>query len=194
MMPNLDGGGGVSDRAFRLLLGTSRAAFVGNMSGQPGPLQLLPSAFFSVDSHGQHWHTALDNGTTFTELYGNSTSPPGLNDVDLELATDIRNDLLQRIEDLADFQAWLGAPLDTDHVLPDTWLIYGTGRQTETRIDFDGPTAQPVVTDMGDGTVPSLSATALGLAQDRQFPVTNLEHATACQHPLVQELTSNILR
>jgi hypothetical protein len=193
MMSGLDGGGGVSDRAFRLLLGTSRAGFIGNMSGQPGPLQLLPSAFFSVDSQGQHWHTALDTGTAFTDLYGNSSSPPGLNDVDLQLATDVRNDLLQRIGDIADFQGWLGAPVDTDHVLPETWLIYGTGRQTETRVDFDGATAEPIVTDNGDGTVPALSATALGLAQDRQFAVADLEHATACQYQRVQELTSTLL-
>jgi hypothetical protein len=76
MVRGLDGGGGIGDRAFRLLLGNSRAAFLGNMSGQPGPLQLLPSAFFSVDGSGQHWHAALDTGTPHEDLYGNANSPP----------------------------------------------------------------------------------------------------------------------
>jgi hypothetical protein len=48
------------------------------------------------------------------------------------------------------------------------------------------------VTPDGDGTVPSLSATALGLAPDRQFSIDDLEHATACRHERVLELTAQL--
>jgi pimeloyl-ACP methyl ester carboxylesterase len=191
LVRGLDGGGGVSDRAFRLLLGDSRAAFVGNMSGQPGPLQLLPSESFPADEEGQPWNGALA-GTPFAGLYGNADSPPGLDDGNLQLPAEARDDLVERIQDVADFFAWLGAPRRPDLVPPETWLIYGTGRDTETRITFADGTPQPVVTEDGDGTVPSLSATALGLAADRQFAVAGLGHATACQDGRVRELTSQV--
>jgi hypothetical protein len=60
-------------------------------------------------------------------------------------------------------------------------------------IAFDGATPRPTVTDQGDGTVPSLSATALALGPERQFAVGGLDHATACLHPRVRELTSELL-
>jgi pimeloyl-ACP methyl ester carboxylesterase len=46
LVPGLDGGNGLADRGFRLLLGTKQASFLANMSGMPGPMQLLPSGDF----------------------------------------------------------------------------------------------------------------------------------------------------
>jgi hypothetical protein len=187
MKRGLDGGGGVADRAFRLLLGTTRAAFAGNMSGLPGACQLLPSVFFPSDLQGRPWNGAIATGISPTDLYGNAASPPGLNNQALQLLTEARADLVERIQDVAEFHGWLGAPVDSEHPTPETWLIYGTGRDTETRIDFDADHALPGLTQDGDGTVPSLSATALALAPDRLFAVAGVEHGNACQNTQVQE-------
>jgi hypothetical protein len=184
-----DGQGSVSNWIFRLLLGNSRAGFVGNMSGQPGPLQLLPSEFFPTNAD-HHWLTALDNGLAHADLYNNAASPPGLNDLELELADEVRADLVERIKDVADFHGWLGAPARTDVPWPASWLICGTGRATETHMDFPDGTAQPDVTPDGDGTVPFLSATALPANQ--QFALEGIEHSMACMVPRVLELTAQI--
>jgi hypothetical protein len=50
----------------------------------------------------------------------------------------------------------------------------------------------PVVTAGGDGTVPAVSATALGLVADRQHPVPGLEHSTACRDPQVRDFTAQL--
>jgi hypothetical protein len=192
MVSGLDGGGGVSDRAFRFLLGTTRAAFTGNMSGLPGAMELMPSGYFPADTGGRPWNGDITGGVTHADLYGNAMSPPGLNDLALQLPADARADLVERIQDVADFHGWLGAPLDPAHPAPETWLIYGTGQDTETRIDFAGSDPQPGVTADGDGTVPSLSATALALAADRQFAVTGLVHAVACQDGQVQSQSAQV--
>jgi hypothetical protein len=192
MVEGLDGGGGISDRAFRLLLGSTRGAFIGNMSGQPGPLQLLPSAFFPANSQHQMWHESLDAGLAFSDLYSDADSPPGLNDLNLTLAADVRADFVERLQDVADFHEWLGPPNGAP-LPPETWLIYGTDTPTEMRIGFDGSAAKPDVAPEGDGTVPGVSATALQLAPDRQFAVPGLVHADACKHPDVRQLTKQIL-
>jgi pimeloyl-ACP methyl ester carboxylesterase len=192
LVPGLDGGGSLSERAFRLLLGNSRIGFVGNMSGQPGPMQLMPSAFFPVEDGGQRWNQALDTGTAFGDLFDNAASPPGVNDVDLALSADVRADLLERVRDVADFQNWLGEPRISNPPAPETWLIYGTERNTETRIEFAGSVPTPVVTAGGDGTVPAVSATALGLVADRQHPVPGLEHSTACRNQQVRDFTAQL--
>ena len=143
MIPGLDG-----SWPFRFLLGNSRAGFVGNMSGQPGPLQLLPSAYFPTDAGG-HWHTALDAGLLYRDLYPNHTSPPGLCDATLSLPAEALADLAQRVQDVMAFHAWLGAPADPQRLHPDTWLIYGIEYPTETRIGFQGVTPFPGVTPGG---------------------------------------------
>ena len=38
LVRGLDGGGGIADRVFRLLLGSDQATFLANMSGLPGPM------------------------------------------------------------------------------------------------------------------------------------------------------------
>jgi hypothetical protein len=192
LVQGLDGNGSISERAFRLLLGSTRGAFIGNMSGQPGPLQLLPSAFFPANSQHQSWHESLDEGMTFSNLYSDADSPPGLNDLNLTLAADVRADFVERLQDVADFHEWLGPPNGAPPS-PQTWLIYGTGTRTEMRIRFNGSAADPDVEFEGDGTVPAVSATALQLAPDRQFAVPGLVHADACKHPDVRQLTKQII-
>ena len=46
-------------RGERSRLGGSRDDFVGNMSGLPGPLELLPSQYFPRDEEGRPWHPLL---------------------------------------------------------------------------------------------------------------------------------------
>ena len=174
--------------AFRILLGNSRAGFVGNMSGQPGPLQLLPSRFFA----GQPaWHGHLDAGTAFDDLYAGAASPPGLLDATLGLADDIAADLRARVDDVNGFHAWLGDPKPAAGG-PETWLVYGTGVKTEVAIGFDGGSARPGLSLHGDGTVPVASACALGLPEDRMLAVADMVHADACNHRSVLDHTARI--
>ena len=77
---------------------------------------------------------------------------------------------------MAAFQAELGDPTIAG---PETWLAYGTDVDTETRIEFDGQTANPIVTRDGDGVVPRASARALGLSDERMVPVSGARHAEA---------------
>ena len=193
LVPQLDGGRGISDRAFRLLLGNNRAAFVGNMSGQPGPLQLLPSKFFPTDSAGLAWNEALDADIAFRDLYGSQQSPPGLSDPTLDLPADALADFADRVLDVAEFHEWLGAAAAPEPAPPATWVVCGKGQPTEVRIAFPERCATPQVTDEGDGIVPILSALALGIREDRVFVVSELEHATACLDHRVMDQTRSVL-
>lgn len=193
LVRGLDGGGGIADRAFRLLLGSSRSAFVANMSGLPGALQLLPSAFFPADAAGQPWNGLINGALTHAQLYGDAQSPPGLLDAALGLPAEVQDDLADRLANVADFHALLGPPAPLDATWPQTWSVCGIGRQTEVHIAFAGTDAQPTVTAEGDGTVPALSARAFGVDPNRRVDVADLDHGTACVHPEVLKLTRQIL-
>jgi hypothetical protein len=170
--------------AFRILLGNSRAGFVGNMSGQPGPLQLLPSRFFLTQPA---WHGHLDTGTVFDDLY------TGLIDAALGLDDEVVSDLRARVDDVSGFHAWLGDPRPAADG-PETWLVYGTGVKTEIAIGFDGLTASPRLSLHGDGTVPVVSACALGLPEERMLAVADMVHADACNHKTVRAHTARIFQ
>ena len=187
MVKALDSGWG-----FRFLLGNSRVGFVGNMSGLPGPMQLLPSAFFPTDGPS-HWNGAMDMGVLFQNLYTAVQSPPGLVDSNLGLAAEAQVDFAQRVSDVLDAHAWLGAPTPTAPIHPDTWLIYGNDYPTETRIAFNNRMPQPAVTQLGDGTVPAISAVALALGTGRMFAVAQMEHGMACLHPRVRQISGDVL-
>ena len=77
LMPGFDGEGTVAARAFRFLMGNSRAGFIGTISGQPGPLSLLPNTSFPPTREGIPWHEALAHGIAAYDLYSNPVSPPG---------------------------------------------------------------------------------------------------------------------
>jgi hypothetical protein len=187
----LDGGGGVADRVFRLLLGNSQATFLANMSGLPGPMQLLPSEHFPADGAGRAWNSFLGHGgLAHAALYGGANSPPGLAPAALGLAPAVLAELRARAAEVAAFHAFLGPPVPGGG--PDTWLVYGTGRRTEVRVEFGGSVA-PALEDRGDEVVPELSATALGLPPDRMIPVRGLAHADACENAAVRDLVADIL-
>jgi pimeloyl-ACP methyl ester carboxylesterase len=187
MVRGLDGG--LKDLGFRLILGNTRAAFVGNMSGLPGPMQLLPSAFYPDDPQGRPWNAAIAAGVAAAGLFGDADCPPGLNDRTLELPDEAAADFTERVLDVTDFHQWLGPAANPDPTLPETWVIYGDGRSTEVRIAFPDSRPEPTVEPSGDGTVPSLSALAHGVTAPRLFQITGLEHATACADHGVAEAT-----
>jgi hypothetical protein len=189
MVSGLDGG--LSDLGFRLVLGNSQAAFVGNMSGLPGPMQLLPSQSFPRDDQQHSWNDSLDNGTAFADLYDNAACPPGIDDPNLALPPDAKADLGERLLDLA---AYLTNPVPPEPP-PAPWLIYGTGVKTEVRITAAAGPAEPGLSLHGDGTVPSLSAVTFpAVPADQQFAVDGLDHAKACLHPQVIAHTAEILQ
>jgi pimeloyl-ACP methyl ester carboxylesterase len=188
MVSGLDGG--LGDLGFRMVLGNSREAFVGNMSGLPGPMQLLPGPSFPRDETQRFWNDALAGGLPFDGLYGDADCPPGINDPALGLADDARADLAERLLDVADFFRWLPPPADA---APPVWVIYGTGLKTDARIVFAGGQPQPGISLHGDGTVPSLSATVPPVPAERQFAVDSIEHSLACADSRVQDQTAAIL-
>ena len=175
MISPYDGDGSIGNRVFRLLLGNSRKGFVGNISGLPGAAQLLPSGFFPRDDHGAYWNAEL-NTIPFANLYS-AQSPPGLVAASIGLADDVISDLQDRLSDIKNFQSFLGDPSQQLH--PETWLVYGTGQNTETHIAFSSGVAAPVVDHFGDGTVPQISAMSLNLNPQRVFSAA-VEHASAC--------------
>jgi pimeloyl-ACP methyl ester carboxylesterase len=188
-----DGGKGVGDRAFRLLLGNDRGSFVSNMSGLPGAMQLLPSRFFPTDASQRAWHAGISGTVTHDVLYGSVASPPGLLDSAMRLAPEVAADFRDRVGEVADFHAFLGAPSGAGSSGPETYAICGLGEKTEVRIGFKGTKAVPVVTADGDGTVPALSARAMQVAPARLFDVAGLEHGTACVQPRVREIAREVL-
>jgi pimeloyl-ACP methyl ester carboxylesterase len=194
MVPGLDGGTGIADRAFRLLLGNSREGFLGNMSGLPGAMQLLPSEFFPADAANLPWNSFIAAGVGGDDqLFGNPQSPPGLVDSALNLPVDAVSDLADRVSNVADFHAWLGAPAPLSASWPDTWSVFGVGQPTEVRIGFVNGTANPFVTTDGDGTVPHLSAQALSVPTNHSVELSGLIHATACLDQRVLDLLGQIL-
>jgi hypothetical protein len=190
MITPYDGGGSIGDSVFRLILGNNRKGFVGNISGLPGAVQLLPSGYFPLDSHGAFWNAEL-TGVPFNGLYSSATSPPGIAPpTTVGLATDVMADLQDRISDVANFEAFLGDPAQALH--PETWLIYGTAQSTETHIAFRAGVAVPGVDALGDGTVPQVSALALNLNPQRVRSAT-VEHSMACADTSVLNYTIDIL-
>ena len=101
----------------------------------------------------------------------------------IRLSTEVLNDLRARVAELAAFHSFLGSPSSAGG--PPAWLIYGTGRPTETRIGFSGA-ATPAVELLGDEVVPEISATALGLPAGQMIAVTGLADADACEKAPVQ--------
>src|SRR5262249_26468794 len=169
---------------------------LGNMSGLPGAVQLIPSEHFPRDARGQPWNSyLLNNAIAPSGLYASANSPPGLNDPHLKLPKEVVDDLVNRIQELGAFHKQLGPPAAPAGTCTNCWLLYGTGVPTETAISFNQQNLpRPVQTDAGDGTVPALSAEALGLPPGRQIGVPGVLHADACLHREVRRRVRGILQ
>jgi hypothetical protein len=171
-------------------MGNSRQGFLGNLSGLPGAMQLIPSEYFPPTAAGLPWHPGLAAGP-HGGLYPNPDSPPGLVPEYLDLAAEVVADLTERVVDVAGFHQFLGDPAVSRH--PETWLIYGTGLTTEAGVGFGPAGTEPVTDEYGDNTVPAGSATSLNLIPQRMIPAQGVAHATACLDGYVQELVETIL-
>jgi pimeloyl-ACP methyl ester carboxylesterase len=193
LLRGLDGGGGVSDRVFRLIMGNSRAGFVGNMSGLPGPLQLLPTEHFPRDASGSAWNPALDAGVPHKDLYRNPASPPGVIPPNAHPDPAVRADYRDRLEETDDAHVWLNEPILDSSI--DVWQIAGDGLPTSVGVRFTASGAvDPHRIPSGDDTVPQLSGTAMRLSDPiRTMVLPNLSHGTACLDPRVLELTGQII-
>jgi hypothetical protein len=174
-----------------LILGNDRAGFVGNMSGLPGGVQLLPTRDFPLNN-GQRWNDALNNGLPYPELYLNIASPPGLTGANAHPDPAVRADFRDRLEEMAESHEWLGTPELPPGI--EAWQTAGDGLLTDVTIGFD-TTGNPVPgrETMGDETVPRLSATAMRLTDSSRTTLKpNLSHGTACLDPRVMAWTQEI--
>jgi pimeloyl-ACP methyl ester carboxylesterase len=173
--------------AFRRVLGSSRQIFLGNVSGLPGAMQLVPSASFPGDAASVSWNPLLPVGTDPAAIYADPNSPPGMVPNNIGLDPAVLQDLNDRVIDINAFFQFLGHP--NDPVTSDpakTWLIYGTNKPTETKVQINGATVTPVVQNTGDTTVPDISAMCLGLPPNQMIAVSNITHSTACLDQTVQ--------
>jgi pimeloyl-ACP methyl ester carboxylesterase len=196
-----------SDVVFGMILGGDAIDFAGNMSGLPGPMQLLPNSRFPDGGPSGPWNPfPLATGTIY-DLYGARDRPPSL--LLDALDDDVRDDLVRRLVEVRALHSRLmvtdaaGRIDDVRH--PETWAIFGTGRKTDMAVRFDGddpPASQGLD---GDGTVPRPSggglfpnqATAFdstaNLATQRQFVVTDIDHSMAMNDPTVLRCVRTIL-
>lgn len=190
LMPGYDRGHGVVDRAYRSILGNSRRAFVGNVSGQPGTLALLPSAHFPRTEEGAPWHGALAQGVSPDQLYLSEDPPLGLSAPEAHPDPEVRAAFRRRLRETIETHAWLGPPKLPDSV--EIWQMLGVGLPTEVGITFDADTAVPYREDAGDDTVPPVSARGMQTDPQRTIEIPELHHATACQDPRVIAETHRI--
>lgn len=198
---------------FIFIVGTTPEKAAVIASGMPGPLQLLPTNNYR-DTGGAGWLDYKVNGAVGQwtgDVYGLYTGkafppavlefsapPPGVKKVAAE-------DLKKNILDAGKFHKWLGR-----YRHPRTEAIYGTALDTDMGVRFDPPTAEAakpkieknfwlgpkiVPPDIrrhrkqGDGVVPSTSAGVLTPTSS----VEKVEHAAACDNPVVQKLVKNLV-
>jgi hypothetical protein len=188
LLPEYDRGSGVAGRVHRSILGNNRAGFVGNVSGQPGTLALLPNLSFPRAPDGTPWHDALSRGVAPAELYSCEDAPLGLTAPDAHPDETVRAEFRRRLNDVIETHGWLGTPALPEAV--ETWQILGVGLPTEVGVRFDNNAVVPWREDAGDDTVPPASGRGMQTgAPDRTIEFAALSHATACQDPRVGEQT-----
>lgn len=171
---------GLFDRLFALILGGTRSDFLGKISGMPGALSFLPNDHFPNPEGAAPWLPEMEDTKTTEELYLEAVSPPGLVPSGKDrLSPVFEADLKARLKDFFRTQKFLKPPGDPATHHEKTWLIYGTGLPTETRVVRHGRKFVPGKTEDGDGTVPAVSATAVPVQQDRRIPIHKLEHSQA---------------
>jgi pimeloyl-ACP methyl ester carboxylesterase len=191
LMPEYDRGGGVLARAYRAVLGNNRAGFVGNVSGQPGTLALLPSVHFPRAPDGGYWHDALAHGLDPAQLYLGEEAPLGLSGPDAHPDPEVRTAFRQRLREVMETHEWLGEPVLPEPV--EVWQLLGVGLATEVSVRLEAGTVVPRRTAAGDDTVPPASARGMRVEDPaRTIEIPELSHATACRDPRVMEETRRI--
>ena len=168
------------DRIFALILGGNRSDFLGKISGMPGAVSLLPNDDYPKKDGDFPWLPELVGTNSALELYRQPASPPGLTPTGSDKpAPIVAADLAARMDEYYRTQEFLKSPGDESTLHENTWLIYGTGLPTETRIVRRGQKFVQSKTKAGDGTVPVVSATAVPVHASRRIPILGLEHSQA---------------
>jgi pimeloyl-ACP methyl ester carboxylesterase len=180
---------GLGGLPFDLIAGDTAAQFVTNVSGLPGPLQLLPTADYEFPA-GHRWNSFSEPADLY-KLYADAKSPPGVSLADA--SPFVQANLPQRWPEVREFHE-----LVRGFRHPNSWSIFGTGLETDMAIGFNGPVPDEQRSDMGDGTVPApsggglfdasgeLDGSDLDPATFRQWQVRNVEHSRACTDSRVQ--------
>lgn len=162
---SIDGGGG-----FARILGNTAEKFAAVMSGQRGPMQLLPSRLFqSGNPDDPHWLTYSPfedrrevhpfSGDLYDQ-YLDQSHPPGV--VQSGYSRAVRSDLRARINEARN--ALHGARGLGDFKHERTWAIYSTGVATDTAVHFNLPPSPELVQQHA---APYMSAPASLPTQDR---------------------------
>jgi hypothetical protein len=182
---------------FAWVLGDTPTAFVTNVCGLPGALQLLPTPDYQFPA-GSHWYPFAEPADLY-DLYAFGQSPPGITPADA--SEFVLANLPERWPEVRAFQA-----LTRGFRHPNTWAIFGTGRDTDVAVALDD--SGDLTTDqraLGDSTVPIRSGAALfdssgvldGSDLDtnafRQWQVEGVEHSMACSDETVQQAVIQIV-
>jgi len=170
-------GSGFGDHFFRNIIGNTREYFSANASVLPGAIQLLPSKHYPKTGNNP-WHSDLNN-TTHDKLYPAAVSPPGISPRNQDWPPSVLRDLSARAVEVNSFHEHLGKP--NENLPTNSFLIHGTGLLTDVAVSNNRGTLNPDQKKLGDATVPTVSATELGLDPHRVVNIPCLEHGTACQ-------------
>lgn len=180
---------------FFSILGLSRQSYALNMSGAPGPCQLLPSDEYrdtTLSSTGSpEWWIHGQPEQPVADFYRRE-QPPGI--ILDSLSQQIKEELNQRLDQVFAFQNWLGK-VQFAH----TWSIVGNGYDTETRTAVFSGQEPKGLFSIGDETVALDSARAIGPSGRGRMAVVNTKHGMPYPEindetePLV-ELTIDFLR
>lgn len=143
MLSEHDGGWG-----FAKLLGNTAEKFATVMSGQRGPMQLLPSRYYHTDDAEWLTYSPFEDrrqrqgweGDLFDQ-YDSADHPPGI--VQSGLPRVVRPGLQARLSEARD--ALHGARGLGDYKHEQTWAIYSTGAETDTAVHFNLPPSARLV-------------------------------------------------
>ena len=194
LIPGLDGG--LKDYGFRLLLGNTRAAFVGNMSGLPGAMQLLPSEFYPDDAQGQPHGERGDRrgrrggGRLRRRRLPARSERPHAGAAGRGPSPTSRINGSQDVAELPRSETRAGSG-PRPAPAGDVGDLRRLCRPTRVRIAFPGNRPNPAVEpSAGAGPSPlAQRARPRGRVPARLFGSSDVEHATACANQAVAEAT-----
>lgn len=196
------------------IMGDTPAKFATILGGLRGPCELIPNeAYSDIDAGGVQgpwlWDLRAGSPEPFPppmfDRYLDAAGPPGIT---WSIATTPHSaHLIDRIREARTFHARLG---QFRH--PRTWALFGTGLLTDVSTEFTSSGknrgVQRIRRELGDGTVPASSGSALfgasatrgdmtglvfsGDSSLRQCRVVGVEHSAACGPP-VQNVVEQML-
>ncbi|RYF30806.1 MAG: hypothetical protein EOO38_32050 [Cytophagaceae bacterium] len=179
MLPMDDENSVAQNRFFKSLFGTSPEAYVTLATGLPSILELMPNQFYPSQANLPWLLTSPQVTTSNVYNIYPLTARPGIVIPSLLMATPgLLGPLLQAqlIAGIKSAQLFHTTLANRCH--PNTYVIYGTGVETDTSVDLRSGLTVGRTKD-GDGTVPVVSAACTGMAGVKErFAVPGAEHAT----------------